>query len=78
MGTTEQNDRCDIALISINGTSLGAYLYHGESGGGRYFQLKMKNRAAFLYAGGLEDKHIGDDIQVTFDGDIHRPKFTFK
>jgi len=78
MGTTEQHDRCDIWLTSINGSSLGAYLYHGESGWGRYFQIRMTDRAGFIYDGGLENKQIGDTIQVLFEGDINRPKFKFE
>ncbi len=78
MGTTEQNDRCEISLTSINGAPLGAYLYHGESGWGRYFRLRMKDIPGFIYDGGLDNKQIGDTIQVIFEGDINRPKFRFK
>jgi len=78
MGTAEQNDHCDVSLTSINGKSLGAYLYHGESGWGRYFQLKMNDRSGFIYNGGFENKQIDDTIQVIFEGDINRPKFQFK
>ena len=78
LGTTDQNDRCDISLISINGRSLKSYLYHGESGWGRYFQIRIKEKPAFIYDGGFERKAIGDIIQVIFEGDIHSPKFIFK
>ena len=78
LGTTEQNDRCDISLTSINGASLDAYLYHGKSGWGKYFQLRMVDKPGFIYDGGLEDKQIDDTIQVIFDGDIRRPMFRFK
>ena len=78
LGTTDQNDKCDISLISINGISLKSYLYHGESGWGRFFQIKMKEKPAFIYDGGFEGKVIGDIIQVIFEGDIHSPKFIFK
>ena len=37
LGTTELNDKCDIDLVSINGSLLRACLYQGESGWGRYF-----------------------------------------
>jgi hypothetical protein len=78
MGTTEQNDRCDISLTSINGTPLDAYLYHGESGWGPYFQLRIEDKPGFIFDGGLENKQIDDTIQVIFEGDIYRPKFKFK
>ncbi len=78
MGTTEQNDSCDVHLVSMNGQQINAYLYHGRSGWGRYFQLRMKDKPAFIYDGGFERKAIGDTIQVIFEGDIHLPKFIFK
>jgi len=37
----------------------------------------MKNKPEFIYEGGLENKQIGDTIHVTFEGDIHSPKFIF-
>ena len=78
LGTTDQNDKCDISLISINGRSLKSYLYHGESGWGRYFQIRIKDKPAFINDGGFERKAIGDIIQVIFEGNIHSPKFILK
>lgn len=75
LGTTEQKDSCDITLTSPNGKQLRASLYHGESGWGRYFQIKMKDKPAFIHDDGLENLQIGDTIQVTFDGDVRSPKF---
>ena len=75
LGTTKQKDSCDITLTSTNGKQLRASLYHGESGWGRYFQIKMKDKPAFIYDGGLENLQNGDTIQVTFEGDIQSPKF---
>ncbi len=75
LGITDQNDKCDIVLISINGSLLRAHLYHGESGWGRYFQIMIKNKSTFIYDGGLEKMQIGDSIQVIFEGDIRSPKF---
>jgi len=78
MGATKQNDSCDIDITSVNGVRIRGYLYHGESGWGRYFQLKMKDKHAIIYNGGLENKQIGDSIQVIFEGDIRSPKFIFE
>ena len=78
LGTTDQNKSCDISLVSINGISLRSSIYYGESGWGRYFQIRMKDKHAFIYDGGLESKVIGDTIQVIFEGDIHSPKFILK
>ena len=78
LGSVAQNDKCKISIISINGAVLDAYLYYGESGGGDYFQIWMKNRPESIYEGGLENKQIGDTIQVIFEGDIHSPKFIFR
>lgn len=75
LGTSEQKDSCDITLISTNGKQLRASLYHGESSWGRYFQIKMKDKTAFIYDGGLENLQNGDTIQVTFEGDIRSPNF---
>jgi len=75
LGTTEQKDSCDITLTSTNGKQLRASLYHGESGWGRYFQIKMKDKPAFIHDDGLENLQIGDTIEVTFEGDIRSPKF---
>ncbi|MBU4445313.1 DUF262 domain-containing protein [bacterium] len=75
LGTTEQKDSCDIILTSTNGKQLRASLYHGESSWGRYFQIKMKDKPAFIHNDGLENLKIGDTIQVTFEGDIRSPKF---
>lgn len=77
IGTTEQKDSCDITLTSINGKQLRASLYHGESGWGRYFQLRLKDKPAFIYDGGFENKQIGDSIQVICEGDKRPPKFIF-
>jgi len=78
LGSVEQNDKCKISVTSINGAALDAYLYYGESGGGEYFQIWMKNKPMFIYDGGLENKQIGDTIQVLFEGDIHASKFVFQ
>lgn len=76
LGTTEQKDSCDITLTSTNGKQLRAFLYHGESGWGRYFQIKMKDKPAFInHDDGLENLQIGDTMQVTFGGNIRSPKF---
>lgn len=75
LGTSEQKDSCDITLTSTNGKQLKAALYHGESGWGRYFQIKLKDKPAFIHNDGLENLKIGDTIQVTFEGDIRSPKF---
>jgi hypothetical protein len=75
LGTSEQKDSCDITLISTNGKQLRASLYHGESSWGKYFQIKMKDKPAFIYDGGLENLQNGDTIQVTFEGDIRSPNF---
>ena len=78
LGTAAQNDSCDVSLTSINGASLRSSLYHGVSGWGEHFQLKMKDKPTFVYDGGLENKQIGDTIQVIFEGDIRSPKFILK
>jgi hypothetical protein len=57
---------------------LAAYLYHGRSGWGWYFQLRMKDKPDFIYDGGFEKKEIGGTIQVVFEGDIHSPRFILK
>ncbi len=78
LGTTDENESCDISLVSVNGISLKSYLYHGESGWGKYFQIRMKDKYAFIHDGGLESKVVGGTIQVIFEGDIHSPKFILK
>jgi hypothetical protein len=40
-------------------------------------RMGMKDKPGFIYNGGLENKQIGDTIQVIFEGDINRPKFRF-
>jgi len=74
-GSVAQHDKCKISIISINGSALDGYLYYGESGGGDYFQIWMKNKPEFICQGGLENKEIGDTILVVFEGDIHSLKF---
>lgn len=78
LGSAEQNERCDISLTSINGNPLRSYLYHGKSGGGKYFQIKILSRHGFISEGGFRNKQIGDTIQVIFKGDIRAPKFVFR
>jgi len=56
----------------MNAQQINAYLYYGRSGWGRYFQLRMKDKPAFLYDGGFERKLIGDTMHVIFEGDIRR------
>ena len=76
-GSTEQNEKCDISLTSINGNPLRSSLYHSESGWGKYFQIKIIDRYNFISEGGLRNKQIGDTIQVVFEGNIRAPKFVF-
>jgi len=75
MGTTVQHNSCDIHLISINGKQVKAYLYHGRSGWGKYFQIRIKDKPAFIDDAGFEGKTIGDNIQVTYEESIPLPKF---
>lgn len=78
MGTTEQYSSCPIKLYSLNEKRLRAHLYHGQSGWGRYFQLKIDDGPSFIHDGGLDSKGIGDTIEVEFKGDIKSPTFVFR
>jgi hypothetical protein len=77
MGTTEQYSSRPIKIYSINNKRLSAFLYHGQSGWGRYFQIRIEDKPSFIHDGGLENKNIGDTIQVMFEGDIKSPTFIF-
>lgn len=77
-GATELHDSCDISLTSINGRQLNSYLYHGQSGYGQYYQIRIKDNPNFIHEGGLDNVKIGEFIEVVFGGNIRSPEFSLR
>ena len=67
-GSVKLKDNCDIILTSLNNRQIPAYLYHGKSGWGLYFQIKIANKPDFIQTGGLSSLKIDDFIRVRFHG----------
>jgi hypothetical protein len=78
VGILAKNAKRNVSITSINGATIDAYLYYGESGWGEYFQLWMKDKPKFVKEGGFDKMRIGETIKIIFDGDIHTPKFIFR
>jgi len=77
-GSVKLKDKCDIILDSLNNRQINAYLYHGKSGWGFYYQIRIANKPDFIHTGGLYSLKIDDFIKVSFDGfKSNEPKFSF-
>ena len=77
-GSVNLKDKCDIILTSLNNRQIAAYLYHGKSGWGLYYQIKIANKPDFIHTGGLSSLKIDDFIRVRFHGfRNNEPDFSF-
>jgi hypothetical protein len=55
-----------------------SYLYHGKSGWGLYYQIRIANKPDFTHTGGLYSLKINNFIKVRFHGIINNePYFSF-
>jgi len=71
-------DKCDIILTSLNNRQIDAYLYHGKSGWGLYYQIRIANKPDFIHIGGLSSLRIDGSIKVRFHGfKNNEPNFSF-
>lgn len=77
-GIVNLKDKCEIILTSLNHRQIPAYLYHGKSGWGLYYQIKISNKPDFIHTGGLSSLKIDDFISVRFHGfRNNEPSFSF-
>ncbi|MFH1931795.1 MAG: hypothetical protein ABIN18_09435 [Pseudomonadota bacterium] len=77
-GSVNLKDKCDIILTSLNNRQIAAYLYHGKSGWGLYYQIRIANKPDFIHTGGLSSHKIDDFIKVRFHGfRNNEPNFSF-